>query len=96
VAQLKYLGMTVTDQNLIQEEVERRLNLSNACYHSVLDLLHSCILSKNINIKLYRTVILPVVLFECESLALTLSQELTWRVFGTGCFGGYLDEGEIK
>jgi hypothetical protein len=35
VSQLKYLGMTVTNQNLIQEEIKRRLNSGNACYHSV-------------------------------------------------------------
>jgi hypothetical protein len=29
----KYLGTTVTDQNLIQEEIKRRLNSGNACYH---------------------------------------------------------------
>jgi hypothetical protein len=34
VAQLRYLGMTVTNQNLIQEEIKRRLNSGNACYHS--------------------------------------------------------------
>jgi hypothetical protein len=36
VAQFKYLGMTVTNQNLIQEEIKRRLNSGNAYYHSVL------------------------------------------------------------
>jgi hypothetical protein len=35
VTQLKYSGTTVTNQNLIQEEIERRLNSGNACYHSV-------------------------------------------------------------
>jgi hypothetical protein len=32
VSQFKYLGMTVTNQNLIQEEIKRRLNSGNACY----------------------------------------------------------------
>jgi hypothetical protein len=35
VAQFKYLGMTLTNQNLIQEEIKRRLNLGNACYHQI-------------------------------------------------------------
>jgi hypothetical protein len=46
VAHSKYLGRTVTNQNLIQEEVKRRLNSGNACYHSVQKLLSSCLLSK--------------------------------------------------
>jgi hypothetical protein len=35
VAQFKYLAMTITNQNLIQEEIKRTLNSGNACYHSV-------------------------------------------------------------
>jgi hypothetical protein len=33
VSQLKYLGTALTNQNLIQEEIKRRLNSGNACYH---------------------------------------------------------------
>jgi hypothetical protein len=41
VSQFKYLEMSVTNQNLIQEEIKRRLNSGNACYHSVQNLLCS-------------------------------------------------------
>jgi ribosomal protein S2 len=48
VAQFRYLGTTITNRNLIQEEIKRRLNSGNACYHSVQNLLSSRLLSKNI------------------------------------------------
>jgi hypothetical protein len=52
VAKFKYLGKTVTNQNLIQEEIRRRLNSGNACYHSVQNLLSSRLPSKNIKIRI--------------------------------------------
>ena len=51
----------------------------NACYHSVQNLLSSRLLSKNL--KIYRTVILPVVLYGCETWSLTLRVERKLRVF---------------
>jgi hypothetical protein len=39
------------------------------------------LLSKNIKIKIYRTVILPVVLYGCETSLLTLRKESRLRVF---------------
>jgi hypothetical protein len=52
VAQFKYLGTTVTDQNLIQEEIKRRLNSGIAGYHSAQNLLSPRLLSRNITIKI--------------------------------------------
>jgi hypothetical protein len=48
MSQFRYLGMTVTNQNLIQEKIKRRLNSGNACYRSVQNLLSSCLLSKKL------------------------------------------------
>ena len=63
VEEFKYLGTTLTNQNSIQEEMKSRLKLGNACYYSVQNLLSSSFLSKNLEIKIYRTIILPVVFF---------------------------------
>ena len=52
-----------------------------ACCHSVQNLLPSRLLSKNLKIKIYRTIILPVVLYGCETLSLTLREERKLRVF---------------
>jgi hypothetical protein len=81
VSQFKYLGTTVTNQNFIQEEVKWRLNSGNACYHSVQNLLSSRLLSKNLKIRIYKTIILPVVLYGCEIWSLALREEHRLRVF---------------
>ena len=61
VDEFKYLGTTLINQNSIQEEIKSRLKSGNACYHSVQNLFSSSLLSKNLKIKIYRTIILPVV-----------------------------------
>jgi hypothetical protein len=81
VAQFRYLGTTITHQNVIQEEIKRRLNSGNACYHSVQNLLSSRLLSKNINIRIYKTIILPVVLYGWETWSLTSREEHRLMVF---------------
>ena len=81
VEELKYLGTTLTSQNSIQEEAKSRLKLGSACYHSVQNRLSSHLPSKNLKIKIYRTVILPVVLYGCETWYLTLRDEHSLRVF---------------
>jgi hypothetical protein len=73
--------MTVTNQNLIQEEIKRRLNSGNACYYLAQNLLSSHLLLKNLKIRICKTMILPVVLYGCETWSLTLREEYRLRVF---------------
>jgi hypothetical protein len=82
---------TVTNQNLIQEEIKRRLNSGNASYHSVQNLLSSRLLSKNLKIRVYKTIILPVVLYGCETWSLTLREEHRLRVFENRVLRRYLN-----
>jgi hypothetical protein len=66
---------------MIQEEIKRRLNSGNAFYHSVQNLLSSRLLLKNVKIRIYKAIILPVVLYGCETWSLTLREEHKLRVF---------------
>jgi hypothetical protein len=76
VAKFKYLETTLTDQNCMQKAIKSRLNSGNACYHWVQSLL-----SRNLWVKIYKIIILPVVLYGCETCSLTLREEHTPRVF---------------
>jgi hypothetical protein len=68
-------------QNDIHDEIKSRLNSGNACSYSGQNLLSSRLISKNLKIKIYKIVILPVVLYGCETWSLTLREEHRLRVF---------------
>jgi hypothetical protein len=70
---VKFLGTRITNENLILEEIKRRLNLGNACYHSVQNLLSSSLFCKNQNLQNYN---LPLVLYESETWSLTLRRKI--------------------
>jgi hypothetical protein len=69
------------DQNCIHEEIRSRLHSGNAYYHAVQNLLSSRLLSRNVKIKMYKTIILHVVLCGCETWTLMLREEHRLRVF---------------
>jgi hypothetical protein len=79
------------DQNCIHEEIKSRLNSGNACYHWVQSLLLSRLLSRNVKVKIYKTVILPVVLYGYKTWPLTLREEHRLRVFENRVLKEYLD-----
>jgi hypothetical protein len=81
VAKFKYFRTKLTDQNCMHKEIKSRLNSGNAGYHSVQSLLSSHLLSRNLKIKIYKTIILPVVLYGCETWSITLREEC----LRTGC-----------
>jgi hypothetical protein len=74
-------GNNLRESNYIQEEIRSRLKSGNACYHSVQNLLSSSLLSKNLKVEIYRTIIFLVVFCGCETWSLTLRKECRLRVF---------------
>jgi len=91
VEEFQCLGTTLTNQNSIQEEIKGRLKSRNFSCHSVQNILSSGLLPENIKIKIYGTIILPAVLYGCETWTLTLREGRRLRVFGNkvlrGIFG---------
>ncbi|KAJ4446969.1 hypothetical protein ANN_13671 [Periplaneta americana] len=81
VEKFKYLGATVTNIIDTREDIKHGINMGNACYYSVEKLLSSNVLSKNLKVRIYKTVILSVVLYGCKTWTLTLREEQRLRVF---------------
>jgi hypothetical protein len=82
--QLKYLGKVVTNQTCIHEEIKRKPNLGNACYHGAQNLWSSHLLSENIKFKIFKT--MTVVLYGCETWSLMLREEHKVRLFENRVF----------
>jgi hypothetical protein len=96
VSQFKYLGTTITNQNSIQEEIKRKLGSGNPCCLSVQSLLSSRLLSKNLKTRICKTIILPVVLYGCETWSLILREEHRLRVFEKKVLRRYSDQRGMK
>jgi cell division protein FtsL len=78
--EFKYLGKILTHKNSVQEAIKGRLKSGNTCFHPMQNLLSSRLLSKILKIKIYKTVILPVVLYVCETWSLVLREDHRLRL----------------
>ena len=64
-----FLSSLITYQNSIHEEIKSRLKAGNSCYYSVQTPL--CSRLQNLQIKIYKTIKLPVVLYGCVTVPIT-------------------------
>ena len=84
---------TLTNEYYIQKQIKCGLKSGNVCHHSMHNPLSSSFAIQNI--KMYRNIILPVVLYGCETWSLALREERRLRVFENGVLRGMFgDKGD--
>ncbi|XP_054289682.1 uncharacterized protein LOC129004977 [Macrosteles quadrilineatus] len=81
VDEFKYLGITITHDNKEEKEIQNRVIVASATYWSLVNMLKSKTLSKNTKIKIYHSIILPVLLYGSETWALTKEWEKKLIIF---------------
>jgi hypothetical protein len=84
-------------QKHTQTRTERRYcKLQVNSFLKTFKVASSPLLSKNVKIRVYWTIILPMVLYGCETWSLALKEKLDWGYLRTACWGKYLDQGQMK
>jgi len=86
VAKFKYLGVIQINENSIHEGIMSRFNSRNSCQHSTQNLLSSNLPCKNTKINI-NIIILPTVLYGCETQFLSLWRKQALGVPRIGCWG---------
>jgi hypothetical protein len=69
VENLKYLGALINSRNLIRDEIKSRIAASNGYLYGVRHIIRSRAVSKAVKIKVYKTMVQPVVVYGSETWA---------------------------
>jgi hypothetical protein len=94
---LKYLGALITSQNEVEADIKEKISAGNRCYRSFSKILGTRYISKNTKIRIYKTIMRPVVLYGSETWAITgkmASSLMTWerkvlrKIYGPKCEQG--------
>jgi hypothetical protein len=70
VESFKYLGSIVNKNNTIEEEIKERIMAGNEAFYANKRMFQGKLLSKRSKLKLYWSVIIPVVTYACETWVL--------------------------
>jgi hypothetical protein len=71
VKELPYLGTQLNQTNSTNSEIHARIISGNKCYYSYGKLMKSRVLNRNLKLKIYKSLIRPVVTYGCEAWTLT-------------------------
>lgn len=81
VNEFVYLGSLITNNNNITAEIVKRILSANKCYFGLLKYFCSKILSRNIKILLYKTLLRPILIYGSETWVLSKKDENRLLVF---------------
>ena len=71
VAEFIYLGTLISNDNSVDKEIHRRILVGDRTYFAAINLFKSRLLSRATKIKLYKTLVRPVVSYGAETWTLT-------------------------
>ena len=81
VTEFIYLGTIISNDNSVQKEIQRRILAGNRTYFAAISLFRNRLLSKATKIRLYKTLIRPVVTYGAETWTMTKKEEQALLIF---------------
>lgn len=81
VERFKYLGATITTDNDITEEIKGRIQSTSRCIYSLHNIIKSKFLTRTTKIKIYKSVIRPILTYGSETWTMTKAMEAKLRCF---------------